>query len=113
MTTRRPEDRIILVYGSFADPATGANFFMLRVPSGRLPWSKKIAPALHRLIRSWLSHERIAADRAYRQRYGYSAEHWNVEGQDREAWSVTMCSRFIWTGTELQDAGRSVKFIKG
>ncbi len=102
------EHRIVLVYGNFNDPATKQNFFMIRIPEGRVPWSKKIAPALDRMIRGWYTPEQHAANRAYKQRHGYSDHHWNVEGQDPEYWNASMCSRYDWNGEQFVEQERGL-----
>ena len=45
-----PPDRIFLLYGDWTD-GQGLNFVYCRCPGGRVPWSRKIAPALQRLVR--------------------------------------------------------------
>jgi hypothetical protein len=35
-----------MVYGSFTEPTMGKNFFIVRMPAGRVPWARKIAPAI-------------------------------------------------------------------
>lgn len=41
------------VYGEIKIPAENNACFIVRIPNGRVPWSKKIAPAINKLINSW------------------------------------------------------------
>lgn len=100
------DHRIIMVYGNFKDPNSDQNFFMIRIPDKRVPWSKKMAPALNRMINGWFTPEEHARSRAHKQRHGYSEIHWNVEGQDPEYWDASMCSRYDWNGEQFVDMGR-------
>jgi hypothetical protein len=99
-----PAWRILMVYGSFNDPATGKNFFLVRIPGGRSPWTKKIAPAIDRLVRGLFSPEDIKADRFRRREGREELIHWNVEGQDDDSiWDIKQqVSRYEWTGSELR-----------
>lgn len=99
----KPSWRILMVYGSFNDPSTGKNFFLVRIPAGRSPWATKIAPAIDRLVRSLYSQDDIMADRVRRREGRESLIHWNVEGQDDESiWDIKQdVARYEWTGSEI------------
>jgi hypothetical protein len=45
--------RWLVIYGSLTEPSTRLNFVCVRIPSGRVPWRKKIVPAIERLVRPW------------------------------------------------------------
>jgi hypothetical protein len=89
-----------MVYGNFIEPTMGKNFVMMRIPAGRQPWTKKIAPAINRLVRPWFS----ADDR---DRY------WNVDGEptilceddgtpkSKRLWETTLTPRYEWNGSEI------------
>lgn len=85
-----------IVYGSFDEPNTGKNFIVVRMPSGRVPWSKKIAPAINKLVKQWYHQNTKEKDRF-----------WNLEGEnvvgprDIRLWDTTTTVRYEWNGTEL------------
>lgn len=106
---RKPEWHTVMVYGSFTDPATDKNFFLVRVPLGRKPWAKKIAPAIDRVVRGLFSAEAIKTDRDRRRTGRESLIHWNVEGEDKpgQLWNLKQdVTRYEWTGTELVKAAK-------
>ena len=82
-----------MVYGAFTDPATGRNFIVVRMPDGRTPWVKKIAPAIARLVRPWMGE---------RNPEGWCG--WGVDGELGGAlWVLTSRpSRYDWKNDTLQ-----------
>ena len=97
-----------IVYGSFTDPSTGKNGFVVRMPSGRVQWSKKIVPAINRLVRSFHTPEQLQQDRERTRSYGRhrSEFRWDVTGDDsrpgdKPLWDVTSFARYQWDGTDL------------
>jgi hypothetical protein len=82
-----------LVYGSFSVPNTdNLNFIIVRMPAGRVPWSKKIAPAINRLVKPW-------------HRPGDREKFWDIDGDDEKGslWAVTLTRKFEWNGAELRE----------
>ncbi len=103
-----PEQVTVLVYGSFTDPKTGLNFFLIRYPEGRVPWSKKMAPALNRMIREWFSAEQRAQAQRERWLRGDSdAMFWQVEGIEDDAWETTKPTRLVWDGSAFVECPRA------
>ncbi|RYD59601.1 MAG: hypothetical protein EOP83_20560 [Verrucomicrobiaceae bacterium] len=96
---------VFMVYGSFNDPVTNLNFFIVRMPKGRVPWSKKIAPALNRIVRGHFSNEEIQQDRVRAQNGRETHIHWNVEGEAHvhgDLWDLKRpVTRYEWNGAEL------------
>jgi hypothetical protein len=95
-----------MVYGGFEDPATGLNFFMARMPKGRVPFQKKIVPALKRIVMSLYTDADKAAAKSERWSRGYSERlRWSIEGEPDEGvyWNLTKNkpTRYEWNGTEL------------
>ena len=43
----------VLVYGSFKVPGFDTNFIVVSYSSGRVPWARKIFPAVARLVQPW------------------------------------------------------------
>ncbi len=97
--------RAIMVYGSFKDPDTGKGFFIIRVPRGRVQWSKKIAPAINRIVTSMYSDEERKQDRYLRRMWREPLIYWNVEGDDPKGesfWDLKQTvTRYEWNGNEL------------
>jgi len=79
--------RTIMIYGSFRDPETKLNFFFVRVPVGRIPWSKKIAPAIHKLVKPMLENHETIYD-------------WWPE-RIKDDISKTNVTRYLWDGEKL------------
>lgn len=93
MTTERQScDLFYLVYGDFRDQQTGKNFFFIRIPDGawsdgytrRIPWSKKIAPAINRLVRE------IVEDLVW--------TFWNIDLLDEYLWELNLAGtrQYSW-----------------
>jgi hypothetical protein len=59
---------VFSVYGDFLEPSFKQHMIIVRMPSGRVPWTKKIAPAINRLVKQW----GFPGDRAV---------YWNVDGE--------------------------------
>ena len=113
---------VVLVYGDFDVPpelkGTSVNFFFIRIPEGRIPWSKKIAPAINRIVQSFVPSPQNGPYRrpkvtktedGYLKTY-YTRErkrkaHWNVEGDPdgtyAAAWNEGKYLNYDWTGTEF------------
>ncbi len=94
--------RVILVYGSFRMSANpDHNFFLLRIPNGRCAWSKKIAPAIQRVIKTVIKPDWKGFDRWK----GYSIDHWNTDGvadfEGEAMWHSGKYTRFVWDGTNV------------
>lgn len=99
--------KTILVYGSFNVPSTDHNFFIIRVPEGRIPWAKKITPAIDRIVRGLFTKAEHAENRRLRSWGREGIIHWNVEGDDEKNsyWDLkSRPLRYDWTGTELVPA---------
>jgi hypothetical protein len=81
--------RNIIVYGEFKEPEKGVNFIVVRIPDGRCPWAKKIAPAIHRLIKSFTK------SRSYPD--------WNAWGENegQDLWATKTAVRYLWDGDDL------------
>lgn len=100
--------RTILVYGSFNEPKTDLNFILVRYPDGRVPWSRRIAPALDRMIRDWFTPEqKAAARRERRERGGSDIMFWNAEGIEDDAWEDHKGARYQWDGERFNDVPRA------
>lgn len=84
---------VFIVYGSFTEPTMGKNFIVVRMPEGRVPWSKKIVPAIHRLVSPWFNR---GVDK-----------HWYVDGENDHGpgepplWETRTTARYEWTGRSL------------
>jgi hypothetical protein len=95
-----------MVLGSFKDSATGLNFFIVRMPSGRVPFQKKIVPAIRRQVMTYFTPEdRAAAAREKLMRGGSDRLHWTIDGEPEigSYWNLTKSRprRYEWNGTEL------------
>jgi hypothetical protein len=96
-----PEWDVFMVYGSFEVPNTDkgkgtVNFIIIRKPIGRIPWSKKVVPAINRLVREWYPISR------------HKDNFWNCEGTKPELWNTKLTRRFEWNGSELVEIKESV-----
>lgn len=108
----------ILVYGDFLEPTMGKNYIIVFVPSGRIPWSKKIAPAIDRLVQSFVPKPIRAAykrpkhvlnsdgsgityswTRERRQKASWSVDNYDVPGETKTT------VRYAWSGTNLVKIG--------
>ena len=83
------------VFGLFKEPTTGNNFIVVRVPEGRIPWSKTVAPAISRLVRPWFDRDMGPRDRT-----------WNVDVDRRRPgkkplWELRDTPRYEWDGKKL------------
>jgi hypothetical protein len=69
------------IYGNFPSQSEGkASLFILRLPNGNLPWSKKIRPAINKLVKSWmLTKEKVR---------------WNIESE-----GMIFVGKNFYTGT--------------
>ena len=98
--------RTFTVYGNFEEPTKKTNFIVVRIPEKGAQWSKKIVPAINRLVRSWFRKEDL------RGRNGYPREaYWNVDGEptyltkdSRRIWDTDKALRFEWDGEKLVEA---------
>lgn len=95
-----------MVYGGGRDdPETGLNFFILRMPAGRQPWSKKIVPAIRAIIRARFTAAELrqAAERKHFR--GEDDLYWNVEGEPEPGsyWTLRKSrpTRYLWDGSAL------------
>lgn len=82
-----------IVYGAFTPPS-GTSFIIVRMPNGRVPWSKKIAPAINKLVRQWKRKD--------------EEFYWNIDGEHTQfedeirLWDTrTGALRYEWNGQEL------------
>ena len=102
----RPEPwTVFIVLGEFEEPTMNVNFIIVRMPSGRVPWSKKITPAINRLVRSF-NNDKPA--------------YWIVDGESvviepgnfyrdtkkpipvgKRLWDNTAALHYEWNGTEV------------
>ena len=87
-----------MVYGTFIPPSKCTAFIIIRMPKGRVPWSKKIAPAINKLVKQWKKDN--------------EEFWWNVDGENTPTiyegersirlWDTkTGALRYEWNGTEL------------
>lgn len=83
---------IFLVYGGWCD-AQGHNAIIVEMPKGRVPWSKKIAPAIHRLVKPWIKENKWYP--------GWNVDGFSTEEDAQRAWDNSTFPRYRWTGTEL------------
>jgi hypothetical protein len=97
--------RHIIVYGEFNIPhrteqGKYINFFIFRYPDRRVPWSKKIAPALDRLVQSFVPD--YPRSRGERKKKAY----WNVDGGNEVDGSdlrdIKIADQYEWTGSEIR-----------
>ena len=89
-----PEWDVFMVYGCFEVPGTDrgkgtVNFIIVRKPAGRIAWSKKVAPAINRLVREWYPA------RTHKDNF------WNCEGVEAKLWGTELTRRFEWNGSDL------------
>lgn len=86
--------RVVMVYGSFDVPDTNnVNFILFRMPEGRCPWSKRIAPAVNRLVRTWYPKKKPRRDEPY---------YWNVDWDSyEEVWHTKKTRKFSWESGEI------------
>ena len=85
-----------IVYGSFVDPTTGVNFIVIRMPAGRVPWQKKIIPAVRRLVKPWTDvGEELRLD---------------VDGdpkpEEHSLWNNSRSRRYEWRSNALVEVTR-------
>lgn len=92
--------QVLLVYGSFVVPGTDRNFIVVRIPSGRGPWAKKIRPAINRLVRQWFHPEDLKYDRFCGKGKRERRCFWEVDW-DHIVWE-TKAKRYEWDGQELK-----------
>lgn len=81
-----------MVYGSFKVPEFGTNFIIVRRKAGRCAWTKKLGPAIDKLVRQW----------------GAKRYDWLSEGEgsrligDKRLWDcVDSTLRYEWDGNAL------------
>jgi len=89
----------IMVYGTFDPPSACTAFIVVRMPNGRVPWwlqnwSKKIAPAINKLVRQWKRKD----EKLY----------WNIDGEhalytdEPRLWNTkAQVLKYEWNGQEL------------
>jgi hypothetical protein len=83
-----------MVYGSFTDPTNKANFVILRVPEGHLAWSKKIVPAIFRLVKPWRDENTDGQGKYF----------WHIDGDPnpkQSLWNTKKARRYQWNGTDF------------
>jgi hypothetical protein len=94
-----------MVYGSFTEPTTGKNFIFIRKPSGRVPWRRKIVPAIERIVGPWFTPEQRDKDKRARERGRERQCIWHVDGDPDPAnsmWFVKQpVARYEWNGEAL------------
>ena len=94
-----------MVYGSFTEPTTDKNFIIVRMPSGRVPWSKKIQPAINRLVGAWFTPEQRERDRRAKWLGSELGCFWQVEGDpdpENSLWFLKQpVARYEWNGEAL------------
>ena len=93
----RPPYVDFIVYGDFTEPTKGVNFIVVRRPSGRFPFQKKLVPAIEKLIRPWFPAD--ATSRRDRL--------WNVDGDPLRPgqpmlWQTKVARRFEWDAATEQ-----------
>lgn len=89
--------RVFMVYGSFEDPVSKVNFIVMRVPEGHLAWSRKIVPAIYRLVRPWRGLG--VSDRYF----------WHVDSDPnpkQSLWDTKKARRYQWDGTNFVEVPR-------
>lgn len=76
-----------LIYGLFTEPTSKQGFIVIRTPDVRLPWSKKVAPAIQRLVKPWMENPKDV--------------YWNNDRTGAEdAWKKQLGARYEWTSDE-------------
>jgi hypothetical protein len=101
-----------LVIGSFTEPTTGKNFIVVRIPKGRVPWSRKIVPAINQIVKEWFTEEMRQADKHAKRREREKECKWHVEGEDEEdtLWYLKQSvARYEWSGEMLVKVDQPVK----
>jgi hypothetical protein len=89
-----------VVYGTFTPPS-GPPFIIIRMPKGRVPWSKKIAPAINKLVRQWKNkNEEFYCN--------IDGEHTRFEDEIRLWDTRTGALRYEWNGQELVNVERDI-----
>lgn len=98
---------VFTVYGEVHEPSGKPGGLIVRMPSGRVPWSKKIAPAINKLVKKY-------AERGVKNPY------WNVDGEGTvfigknfyygtqkpipesvRLWDCKAFAHYEWNGKEL------------
>lgn len=102
--------RAIMIYGSFDDPYSNSNFFVLRIPMGRIPWCTKIVPAIDKYVNSLFTVEEHKLNKK-RRKYGPEPLiYWNVGGLECEGfeithpdslWNTKLQSKYEWDGSKI------------
>lgn len=99
-----------MVYGSFTEPTTGKNFIVVRQPSGRTPWARKIVPAVNRLVNPWFTPEQHDHDKRAKRLGRELKCFWRVEGDsdpDNSLWGLKQAvARYEWNGEALVAVGQ-------
>jgi hypothetical protein len=89
---------VFIVYGEFHEPTSKAGGLVVRMPSGKVPWKKKIVPAIAKLIRPWSETK--------------STPYWNVEGDlgsgEDSLWITKAFARYEWDGEGLVRVGDGI-----
>ena len=85
-----------IAYGGWTDSVTGDNFVVCRCPEGRVPWSKKLMPRLHRKLKLWYGPG--AWQPAHNGVPGQAL--WNVDGATEEMWRSKKHTSYEWTGSD-------------
>lgn len=83
--------RVFMTYGAFTEPEKGVNFIFVRMPEGRTPWTKKIVPAIKKLVHPWRDDKSMTKTR------------WDVDGEPEGGsfWASKKARKFEWNGVEL------------
>jgi hypothetical protein len=106
-TEQHPDDATwatFMVYFSASDPETGLNFFVVRMPKGRVRWAKGIAPAITKLVRALFTKEELAKSARDRRLGRESLVYWNVDGgHNNTLWHLQGArpTRYLWDGEAL------------
>jgi hypothetical protein len=85
---------VFTVCGTFHEPSGKAGGLIVRMPSGRVPWCKKIAPAIDKLTKKY-SETRDKGNHC-----------WTVEGDlslpgDKPLWDCVAFAHYEWNGNGL------------
>lgn len=106
-TTTHPDDArwaTFMVYFGNSDPETGFNFFVVRMPTGRVPWARGIAPAINKIVRGFYTPQELK-EAARNRRLGRESDfYWNVDGgHGNTLWHLEKArpTRYLWDGTGL------------
>jgi hypothetical protein len=98
---------VFMVFGGFNEPTTGKNFIVVRMPKGRVQWSKKIVPAINKLLSPWHTEEQHTAHKRRKWNNSESPLAWSVEGDNPGAenpslWDLKQAvARYEWNGSAL------------